>query len=77
MTENNLRDFCSLFSNPVLSAPQARAITAGPAPAATALESIFEREAKRNEKLERDMEQLSIEHRNEREALIREIRNLK
>merc|ERR1712227_149655 len=59
------------------SAPQARAITAGPAPAATALESIFERETKRNEKLERDLEQLTIEHRNEREQLIREIRKLK
>ena len=40
------------------------------------LEEILEREAKRNEKLEREIKQITHEHRNEKEMLMREIRNL-
>ena len=41
------------------------------------LGDIFDREAKRNEKLEREIDHLTNEHKNEKEQLVRELRTLR
>jgi len=43
----------------------------------TQLESILDRESKRNDKLERELNHINQEHKNEREQLQREIRTLR
>lgn len=41
------------------------------------VEDILDREAKRNDKLERDMHHLTIEHKIEKEQLVRELLTLR